>query len=834
MAQSAVAFGQITITDITDIGTLSVYPTSNQPITVIYNPDQNTYTPNWGNSNLVLSPVIYYGGAELTAASTGVTILWKRQVGSGEESTIITGEAIQTDGSLKVSSNMFSETSSMLSYIVTVTYEEPESKITLTAKGKITFSLVKQASLVKTCSIEGKTIFKYNTSQSLVGGSSIVLTANLSNVTISKWQYEKSDGTWATYPNSGNSSTLTVNASDSTFNDDRCVVKLVTSDASVYDIHTITKLRDGAPGNSTIAAVLTNEDQMIPCNSSGTPTSYEGCETQIMIYRGGTVETSSWTIATAGTNVTYQVSADGTTWVSSTSSGSYPYVKIIGITADTGKVTFTCTKSGETKIVKTFSLIKMKTGANGTNATIYTIDAAAVAVNRNIGGTFKPSSVVVTAYSKTGSSNRAEYTGRFVIKDGAGTAIYTSTSNQSSYTITSDNLTAAAASGSLVVQLFKKDTTTGDANILDTQTIVITNDGATGAQGPQGNAGVDATNVILGNQADVIPCTNDNKTSAQLTITIPFAGYKGTSKVSCTVATPAKLFGITGSVTPATSTTDGKIIYSIPAGTSVTSASGVISLTFTCNSKTVVMEYRWTRSTAAKNGTNGIDAVVMQIATPSGNVFANGVGSLSAKATVYKGTTDVTSSANFQWAKFSGSAYTNISGATNSSITIQGSDVESFAAYQCTATYDGKNYIQYVSFIDITDPIQITVLSTLGEQIVNSSGVGAYYVLVYRNGEEIDTLKSDRFLEAAPPNPTSGDFYYHLDSTNKTATLKKYNGSAWVDASESDLPQASYEWTHFQKDGKTIATGPETFGKVIYMDHSFVNKKLISICKVTA
>ena len=35
----AVSFGQITITDLTDIGTLSVYPTANQPLSVIYDPD---------------------------------------------------------------------------------------------------------------------------------------------------------------------------------------------------------------------------------------------------------------------------------------------------------------------------------------------------------------------------------------------------------------------------------------------------------------------------------------------------------------------------------------------------------------------------------------------------------------------------------------------------------------------------------------------------------------------------------------------------------------------------------------------------------------------------
>jgi hypothetical protein len=840
MAQ-AVAFGQITITDITDVGTLSVYPTSNLPLSVIYNPDQTgaaQYNPNWGSTNLTLTPVIYYGGQTLTASSSGVTITWERQEGVGAETSLTTGEAKQANGNLLVSANKFTTTISMISYIVSVQYIEPDSGVELNAKGKITFSLIKQPSAAKTCSIEGGTIFKYNSSQTLVGSASIILTANVNNVTISEWQYENSNGGWTKYPNSSNSATLTVNEStNAVFNNDRCVIKVVTSDANVYDIHTITKLRDGAAGNSTVAAVLTNEDQMVPCDNSGSPISgaFGDCYTQIRVYRGGVDETSSWTIKMTPSNVTYQSSTDGSAWSSNTTtetSGHAAHARIMAIGADTGSLTFTCSKSGETNIVKTFSLIKIKAGVDGNDAVIYFIDPAAVAVNKSISGTFTPTTVAVTAYKKQGTNDREAYAGRFVIKDGNNNSVYTSSSDQSSYTITNANLSSAVASGRLVVQLFKAGTTSGSSNILDTQTIVVTLDGKTGSQGPQGNAGADAINVILGNQADVIPCTSDNKTQAQTVITIPFAGYKGTAKVACTASTPAKLFNVSAVITNGTASADGSIVYTIPVNTAVSATSGTIALSFTCEGKTISHQYRWTRSTAA---VNGVDATVMQISTPSGNVFTNGSGSLTAVASIFKGATDVTSSANFQWAKFSGGAYTDVSGATTSSITVQGSDIDSFAAYKCTATYSNKTYVQYVSFIDVTDPIQVSVISTLGEQIVNSTGVGVYYVLVFRNGEQVDPLKSERFLTAAPtsPTPATGEFYYHVNSTNKTVTLKKYNGSAWEDAPGTDLPKASYEWTHFEKDGETRASGPSTVGKVIYMDHTMVTKKLISICKVT-
>ena len=84
-------------------------------------------------------------------------------------------------------------------------------------------------------------------------------------------------------------------------------------------------------------------------------------------------------------------------------------------------------------------------------------------------------------------------------------------------------------------------------------------------------------------------------------------------------------------------------------------------------------------------------------------------------------------------------------------MTIQGSTVDSFASYQCTATYDGDPYVGYVSLIDKTDPLQVEVLSSIGDQIINGAGVGAFYVLVYRNGVEIDPIKT-RVFSTTPPS----------------------------------------------------------------------------------
>lgn len=830
MAQ--VTYGSITLVDLTDVGQLSVYPTSNQPLSIIYDPDQNTYTPNWSTSttNLVLTPVIYYNNTPLTGSTTGVTITWKRREGAGNITGLTSGETKQANGNLKVTANKFNSNSTMISYIVTVEYVEPEIQKTLTAEGQITFSLVKLASSAKTCIISGDTVFKYNTNGTLVSDSYITLTAKTNNVSIQQWQYKDADGNWTQITGSGTSETLVVNASDNTlFVNDVATIQVITNDENVYDIHCISKLRDGAPGDKAVTAVLTNENQMIPCNSSGTPISgaFDGATSQIIIYNGGTDDTENWTITVAETDVTI---------TKSTTTQTNDTVAVTALSALTGKVTFTCTRNGYDDIIKVFSLVKVTAGANGTTPTIYSLECDAIAINKTTpvsGGTvtYTPSSIEVKGYSQTGNNARAAYAGRFKITSNS-TVIYTSTANESAYTISASNIATAAANGYMVVELYKAGGTTV---LLDKQTIVITADGARGEQGIQGNAGKDAINVVMGNYADVIPCTSGNKPISEFVIDIPFTGYKGTTQVACNVATPAKVLNVTAQVTQATATAVGHVKYTLPTTTDVNAASGTLSLSFTCEGKTIVHTYTWTRSTAA---TNGVNAKLFELYTTNGNVFTSRE---SQDITIYgrlmDGSSDKTSSCtNWTWAKWQDGAYTTISGQTASSIKINNSTVEGFASYRCTCKYSNVTYTAYYSLIDKLDPIQATAFCSLGEQIVNGQGYGAFYVIVTDTGtgKELDPLKSDRFLTAAPSNPATGDFYYHLNSSQKTVTLKKYTGSAWADAGSADLPKGDYTWTFRDSSGNatTFNGASSASGKVIYVDGTLVTKKIIADVKV--
>lgn len=848
------SYGSITITDLTDVGQLSVYPTSNMPNTIIYNEDENSFTPNWanGSSHLELNPVIYYAGDSLAPNATGVTVVWSKKIDIGEAATITTnsstGQSINaTTKKLTVSKNPLGTNNTTVCYIVTVTYVEPSTQKTLRAEGQITFSLLKQVSTAKTCSIVGDNIFKYNESRAIQGTGSITLTANTKNVAITDWQYLNSAGNWVRHSNFSSSDLehLTISHTDAGFINDRLSIKLVTNDNDTYDIHTIMKLYDGIPGTSTIAGVLSNEDQMIPCQSDGTPISYEGVNSFFTVFEGGTDVTSQWAITITSSGVEYQKSTTngGTLVASSTSGTNYRYVEVKGISADSASITFTAKKSGYNDIVKVFSVIKMKTGQDGYSPTIYNLKCTALAVNKSATeNSFNPSEVIITAQTKTGNNNATAYAGRFVVKAGS-TNIYTSSNNESSHTLTTANLASAVSNKFLTVELYLAG---GITTKVDSQTITITTDGPQGPKGEDGDDGKGAINVILGNQAAVIPCTSENVTVAATTILIPFIAYQGTEPVECNVDSTAltAIASTSPTVTKqgtAANSYEGLITYSIQKSKSVSAASGEVTLKFTVTDKDsqthiINQKFSWTRSTAA---TNGVNAVLLQLSTPNGNVFyKNSAENLTIVGTLTDGAQDKTSSVTtWKWEKYvPGTGYQTDSSSTTNTITVNKSAVNGYVSYKCTATYGtGSNntYVQYYSLLDWTDPLQVAVFCSFGDQITNGQGVGALYVIVTQGNEEVDPIKTKTFSETAPSNPATGAYYYQLNKTNKTVKLMKYSGSSWTDVTTSEPYSGTYAWSFRDKDGNELTTTLENNKKVIYIDGSFIDKKIIADVAVT-
>jgi hypothetical protein len=150
-----------------------------------------------------------------------------------------------------------------------------------------------------------------------------------------------------------------------------------------------------------------------------------------------------------------------------------------------------------------------------------------------------------------------------------------------------------------------------------------------------------------------------------------------------------------------------------------------------------------------------------------------------------------------------------------------------------------ETYDIYCAVEDIHDPVQAYVVCTLGDQIMNSSGHGAVYTKLTRNGEEIDPMPTEEFLETEPSTEglSSGYKYYHINTDKDTVVLKKWTGTEWAD--ETYTPQATYRYSFRKKDGKpgkykyranenaTLAEVDYITSRVFYIDGELVNKKVI-------
>lgn len=405
-------------------------------------------------------------------------------------------------------------------------------------------------------------------------------------------------------------------------------------------------------------------------------------------------------------------------------------------------------------------------------------------------------------------------------------ADYPTTSDNTS--ITGGTLVVKPAHTIFVDNIAQIKLLTDDADVYDTISITKMYDGSKGSPGSPGAAGTGGLSIILGNEAQTIACTSAGKTSAASTISIPFTGYVGITQTACTCAVGTLPTGITVKInTAATASATGKLELAVAASSDLGSAStlnGNITLTFTISGKTVTKIFTWIKS---KAGSNGANAIVFSVYAPNGTIVQNQSGSIQLATSAYSGTTAITAAA-YQWAKYADGKWTNISGATTSTLTVSGSDIINIQSYRCTMTYGGKTYVDVITVEDKSDPYVSEMLSIGGYTVKNNLGGVVPYIIVRTNQKEVYALLGN-ISETAPSSPASGAFWYKVDHNAKTVTLMKYNGSAWANATEKQ--SLTYTWYAQDKDGKE-KTFDKT-GKVIYLSAADIDSIMTLQCDVS-
>ena len=371
-----IAAGSKTIIDLSDGKSLSVYLGSNQPKTQINDVNAGTFSPNWTTTagKLVITPVVYANQTAIALTDTALSITWKRKEGSSTEANLTTGETV-TNNVLTVSQNKLSSiTSGLLTYIAYVTYTDPDTSIAVNATADISFALVKTGQNAKTAWISGEQVFKYN-SAGTVSPTQITLTANLQNVTMGKWQYKNSSGTWTDYPTTSDNASITgtslvVKPSHGIWVGQSATLRVTTSSSDVGDTTSIYKVSDGATGGAgqnAVIAFLTNENVTFPANSNGyVDTTFAS---SVVAYSGTTKVAPSVTLPTVA-----QMGAGFKVESSGLESNEFKIVfsaRGIDVNKDSGTIPIKVTSPVSATLNLTWS--KAKAGTDAEDGVVFTI-----------------------------------------------------------------------------------------------------------------------------------------------------------------------------------------------------------------------------------------------------------------------------------------------------------------------------------------------------------------------------------------------------------------------------------------------------------------------------
>ena len=166
--------------------------------------------------------------------------------------------------------------------------------------------------------------------------------------------------------------------------------------------------------------------------------------------------------------------------------------------------------------------------------------------------------------------------------------------------------------------------------------------------------------------------------------------------------------------TAATASRAGSVVLTFAANATLGGATvlnGTIDLTFTISGASVVKKFAWTKSNKGSNGASGANAIVFSVYAPEGTVVINQSGSLALAAVGYDGASEITTGATYQWAKYTGGEWENITGETSSTLSVSGADIVNIQSYRCTMTYKGNTYEDVITVEDKSDPYVSEMLS---------------------------------------------------------------------------------------------------------------------------
>ena len=492
----------------------------------------------------------------------------------------------------------------------------------------------------------------------------------------------------------------------------------------------------GEPGKDSVVVVLSNDSHTIPANSVGTGTNFTGAETQVRVYQGAQDVTASWVLsATVSTGLTGSFTAQ--------------VYKVTGLTTDQGYVDIKATK-GTDVLTKRFTITKAKSGytpvkgvdyfdgAEGTSSYIW------VRYSKSADGSSMTTNPTGTSYIGTTTTNTttpptlpsAYQWVKFVGEQGIGVPgepgkssyLHLKYSNDGGKTFTANN---GETFGDYIGKLVNNTAT----------------DSLVPSAYQWGKiAGEDATNykllispkLVKKDKLGVLDATSFTATGKSQTGVGAFTNYAGRFTIEEDKGT--------GLVLKYTSVgNELSKAYAISADT----RSIRVRLYLAGGTNTILDEETLT---VVSDGATGVDAVLLTVSTPDGDVIRNSLGNLRATAELYQGIKTVTATAyqwyarnpagagdadsGVGWNKLTTGTAGGTTGFTTKTLTITPSAIAGSATFMVIVTYAGIKLRREVTVQDITDTY---TFATVGNgNFKNGQGSNIFTQKVYQDGVEVD------------------------------------------------------------------------------------------------
>ena len=608
---------------------------------------------------------------------------------------------------------------------------------------------------------------------------------------------------------------------------------------------------------------------------------------------------------------------DGTKWVL-TNGNLQKYgpdcVAVITFTVNTAKINFTSqrgtysgnnfTPDGNIATLHNSFSVNKSASVIGHSLRLSAVNAK----KANDSNTYIPATIEVAAIQRSNGGVEA-YTQSgclaVVIHPKVGNTI-TRTSLTPPYTITLAN------EGDIsYIETFLGDGSTSGNGIEDKQTITISSDG------------IDGTSpwlFTIGNPYDSISTDYNYKVTSSGTYSIPLNASQGEVVKTLYHRTSGEIVypnvvascsnnNINGLLTykynGSIMTTSGEnaykvdeITFTVVGNNTVIGSEGTITITFYSDASHSVQ-----RTYTYKAIPEILQPITAQIYTDPSAVFTNQIGESIAIPDIVSGTTQLVGTAainSYTWYAYivgqgwkqltnnnvAGAGEVHLDGvvtgqgdignwtnytngtANSQRLKVAGSAVPGYLGFKLIAniTQGGisREYTIYVNFTDVDDPLQVTLHSTIGDQLVNGQGVGVIYARVLMGGITIDELPPDDKIgvgDTAPENnDNAGDFAgklgYCVYLSNNNYLINYYQRSS-ISANWSlrSSTEASYQWYFRDSNNEPIEyisnpgqgtplnlnalsqnNGQERNIKnqqFVYLSRAIVDKKLTADVKVT-